>query len=90
MLMFKKFGILGALSELLEPHFFGRTGALKFGTIGVHRSLSLFNIAICPDVLEEWFHVAEGLKGLQVIHGTLTPTIFLEKKRIANEYKFGV
>ena len=34
--MFKKFGILGALSELLEPHFFGRTGALKFGTIGVH------------------------------------------------------
>ena len=36
MLMFKKFGILGALSELLEPHLFGRTGALKFGTIGVH------------------------------------------------------
>ena len=33
--MFKKFGILGALSELLEPHFFGRTGVLKFGTIGV-------------------------------------------------------
>ena len=30
--MFKKFGILGALSEF----FFGRTGALKFGTIGVH------------------------------------------------------
>ena len=29
-LMFKKFGILGALSELLEPHLFGRTGALKF------------------------------------------------------------
>ena len=38
MLMFKKFGILGALSESLEPHLFGRTGALKFGTIGVHRS----------------------------------------------------
>ena len=36
MLMFKKFGILGALSELLEPHLFGKTGALKFGTIGVH------------------------------------------------------
>ena len=36
MLMFKKIGILGALSELLEPHLFGRTGALKFGTIGVH------------------------------------------------------
>ena len=36
MLMFKKFGILGALSELLEPHLFGRTGALKFETIGVH------------------------------------------------------
>ena len=37
--MFEKIGILGALSELLEPHlFFGRTGALKFGTIGVHRS----------------------------------------------------
>ena len=36
MLMIKKFGILGALSELLEPHLFGRTGALKFGTIGVH------------------------------------------------------
>ena len=34
--MLKKFGILGALSELLEPHLFGRTGALKFGTIGVH------------------------------------------------------
>ena len=32
----KKFGILGALSELLEPHLFGRTGALKFGAIGVH------------------------------------------------------
>ena len=26
MLMLKKFGILGALSELLEPHLFGRTG----------------------------------------------------------------
>ena len=38
MLMLKKFGILGALSELLESHLFGRTGALKFGTIGVHRS----------------------------------------------------
>ena len=36
MLMFKKLGILGAVSELLEPHLFGRTGALKFGTIGVH------------------------------------------------------
>ena len=36
MLMLKKFGILGALSELLEPQLFGRTGALKFGTIGVH------------------------------------------------------
>ena len=36
MLMLKKIGILGALSELLEPHLFGRTGALKFGTIGVH------------------------------------------------------
>ena len=35
--MFKKFGILAALSELLEPHLFGRTGALKFGTIGVHQ-----------------------------------------------------
>ena len=35
--MLKKFGILGALSELLEPHLFGKTGALKFGTIGVHR-----------------------------------------------------
>ena len=39
MLMLKKFGILGALSELLEPHLFGRTGALKFGTIGVHQFL---------------------------------------------------
>ena len=37
MLVFKKFGILGALSELLETDLFGRTGALKFGTIGVHR-----------------------------------------------------
>ena len=36
MLMFKKLGILGVLSELLEPLIFGRTGALKFGTIGVH------------------------------------------------------
>ena len=35
-LMFKNFGILGAQWELLEPHHFGRTGALKFGTIGVH------------------------------------------------------
>ena len=35
--MFKKIEILGALSELLESHVFGRTGALKFGTIGVHR-----------------------------------------------------
>ena len=34
--MFKKIGILGALLELLEPLLFGRTGALKFGTIGVH------------------------------------------------------
>ena len=38
-LVFKKFGILGALSELLEPHLFGRTGALKFGTIEVHHRL---------------------------------------------------
>ena len=37
MLMIKKFGILGALSELLEHHLFGRTGALKFGAIGVHQ-----------------------------------------------------
>ena len=29
---------LGALSELLEPHLFGRTGDLKFGTMGVHRN----------------------------------------------------
>ena len=36
MLMFKKFGILGALSELLEPHLFGRTEAFKFGAIGAH------------------------------------------------------
>ena len=28
--MLKKFGILGVLSELLEPHLFGRTDALKF------------------------------------------------------------
>ena len=35
--MIKKIGIFGALSELLEPHLFGRTGALKFGAIGVHR-----------------------------------------------------
>ena len=41
MLMFKKFGILGALSESLEPHLFGRTEALKFGTIGVHRRYEL-------------------------------------------------
>ena len=41
MLMFKKFGILGALSELLEPHLFGRTGALKFGTVGVHHLVQL-------------------------------------------------
>ena len=40
MLMLKKFGILGALSELLEPHLFGRTGALKFGAIGVHHHQS--------------------------------------------------
>ena len=37
----QKFGILGALSELLEPHLFGRTGALKFGTIGVHPEISV-------------------------------------------------
>ena len=42
MLMFKKFGILGALSELLEPHLFGRTGALKFGAIGVQRNYGCF------------------------------------------------
>ena len=36
MLMIKKFAILGALSELLESHLFGRTGALKFREIGVH------------------------------------------------------
>ena len=36
MVVFIKFGILGTLSELLEPDLFGRTGALKFGTIGVH------------------------------------------------------
>ena len=36
MMMIKKFGILGALLELLEPHLFGKTGALKFGAIGVH------------------------------------------------------
>ena len=40
--MFKKLGILGALSELLEPHLFGRTGAFKFGTIGVHLCGDLF------------------------------------------------
>ena len=39
MLMLKKIGILGALSELLKPHLFGRTGALKFGTIGLHQFL---------------------------------------------------
>ena len=44
MLMFKKFGILGALSELLEPHLFGKTGALKFGTIGVHRKETIFGL----------------------------------------------
>ena len=38
MLMIKKFGILGALSELLEPHLLGKTAALKFGTIGVHHT----------------------------------------------------
>ena len=38
MLMIKKIGILGALSELLEPHLFGRNGALKFGAIRVHLS----------------------------------------------------
>ena len=44
MLMIKKFGILGALSELLEPHLFGRTGALKFGAIGVHqRNVNIFS-----------------------------------------------
>ena len=32
MLIFKKFGILGAVSELLEPHLFGKTGDLEFGT----------------------------------------------------------
>ena len=37
--MFKKFGILGTLSEFWELHLFGRTGALKFGTIGVHRNI---------------------------------------------------
>ena len=35
MLIFKKIGILEALWELLEPHLFGRTGDLKFGTVGV-------------------------------------------------------
>ena len=39
MLMLKKFGILGALSELLEPHLFGRTGDLKFGAIGVRSKM---------------------------------------------------
>ena len=28
-LMFKKFGILGALSELLEPHFFRKNWSLR-------------------------------------------------------------
>ena len=41
MLMLKKFGILGALSELLEPHLFGRTGALKFGTMGYAHQLKI-------------------------------------------------
>ena len=35
--MFKKFRVLGALSEFWEPHFFGILGALKFGRMGVHR-----------------------------------------------------
>ena len=43
MLMIKKFGILGALSELLEPHLFGRTGAIKFGAIGVWQVLIRMN-----------------------------------------------
>ena len=50
MLMFKKFGILGALSELLEPHFFGRTGALKLGTIGVHPVVSLHAYQLRLDI----------------------------------------
>ena len=44
--MLKKIGILGALSELLEPHLFGRTGALKFGTIGVHPALNRVKVLI--------------------------------------------
>ena len=44
MLMLKKIGILGALSELLEPHLFGRTVALKFGTIGVHPGFLLVSL----------------------------------------------
>ena len=49
MLMVKKFGILGALSKLLEPYFFGRTGALKFGTIGVHPSEKLL-MRVCAKI----------------------------------------
>ena len=53
MLMLKKFGILGALSELLEPHLFGRNGALKFGTIGAHPymySRVVIETDTCPDM----------------------------------------
>ena len=47
--MLKKIGILGALSEVLEPQLFGRTGALKFGTIGVHPTLYLANFPLKTD-----------------------------------------
>ena len=34
--MLKKFGVLGALSQFWELHFFGILGVLKFGRMGVH------------------------------------------------------
>ena len=48
MLMLKKFRILGALSELLEPRLFGRTGALKFGAIGVHPRKPVYLFSFIP------------------------------------------
>ena len=60
MLMFKKFGILVALSELLEPHLFGKPGALKFGTTGVHHLVVLTRLAdSLPQIYYSYSYMAD-------------------------------
>ena len=54
--MIKKIGILGALSELLDPHLFGRTGALKFGAIGVHQRGRVFPACTEPSSVPALSH----------------------------------